>query len=49
MFHLDRLKGGEIAVIDIQKDYVAKKIKVGTGGNGSAIGLDVSPFWWFEK
>ena len=40
------MKGGEIAVIDISKDMVVKKIKVGTGAKGTALGLCTYPFWW---
>ncbi len=43
-------------VIDVEKDKVVTRIKVGTGpGNpdiptitGSAMGLAANPFWWFE-
>lgn len=51
------LKGGLVAVIDVAKDTVVKRIKVGTGGGtgipgqsgGTANGLATDPFWWFER
>jgi len=42
------MNGGEIAVIDVAGDSVVKKIKVGTGSMGSAMGLETAPFWKFE-
>lgn len=49
------MKGGEVVVIDVEKDKVVTRIKVGTGSDGSegstggsATGLASLPFWWFE-
>lgn len=51
------LKGGLVAVIDVARDEVVRRVKVGTGGvsgipgqsGGSANGLATDPFWWFER
>jgi DNA-binding beta-propeller fold protein YncE len=42
------MKGGEVAVIDTEKDEVINRVKVGLGKEGNALGLTVKPFWWFE-
>lgn len=49
--------GGKVAVIDVARDRLLKRVQVGTGGKeympgrgrGSAHGLATDPFWWFER
>lgn len=41
-------QGGTVAVIDTSTEKVISKVKVGDSDKGSALGLDVNPFWWFE-
>jgi hypothetical protein len=49
--------GGKVAIVDVAKDKVVKRITVGTGGKAiiagiggaTSEGLAADPFWWFEK